>query len=112
MATIGLIFVDWENWRWSGTEGTKVSEDLDWKKLVVKEKMVVATMAITRSRFKLSRLEQRRFGEFRKVTQESELQNPALVRIETEVKSSELLKLEKRSGIVVESLRRTEFRRD
>lgn len=41
--------------------------------------MVVATMAITRSRFKLSRLEQRRFGEFRKVTQESELQNPALV---------------------------------
>ena len=48
-------------------------------KLVVEEKMVVATMAITRSRFKLSGLEQRRFGEFSEVTEESEFQNPAPV---------------------------------
>ncbi|CAN6857453.1 unnamed protein product [Brassica oleracea] len=41
--------------------------------------MVVATMAITRSRFKLSGLEQRRFGEFSEVTEESEFQNPAPV---------------------------------
>ncbi|WZY78592.1 hypothetical protein YC2023_115317 [Brassica napus] len=53
--------------------------------------MVVATMAITRSRFKLSGLEQRRFGEFSEVTEESEFQNPA-----------------PRSGIVVESLRRSD----
>ncbi|KAH0847661.1 LOW QUALITY PROTEIN: hypothetical protein HID58_090477 [Brassica napus] len=45
----------------------------------VEEKMVVATMAITRSRFKLSGLEQRRFGEFSEVTEESEFQNPAPV---------------------------------
>ena len=36
-------------------------------------------MAITRSRFKLSGLEQRRFGEFNEVTEESEFQNPAPV---------------------------------
>ncbi|WZY94339.1 hypothetical protein YC2023_066668 [Brassica napus] len=68
-------------------------------------------MAITRSRFKLYGLEQRRFGEFNEVTEESEFQNPTpKIRIETEVESSELLKLQRRSGIVVESLRRSEFR--
>ncbi|CAN6878756.1 unnamed protein product, partial [Brassica oleracea] len=41
--------------------------------------MVVATMAITRTRFKLYGLERRRFGEFSEVTGESEFQNPAPV---------------------------------
>ncbi|CAF1866744.1 unnamed protein product, partial [Brassica napus] len=41
--------------------------------------MVVATMAITRTRFKLYGLERRRFGEFSEVTEESEFQNPAPV---------------------------------
>ncbi|CAG7876475.1 unnamed protein product [Brassica rapa] len=36
-------------------------------------------MAITRSRFKLYGLEQRRFGEFNEVTEESEFQNPTPV---------------------------------
>ncbi|KAF3557262.1 hypothetical protein F2Q69_00017227 [Brassica cretica] len=70
---------DFHQRRWSGTEGTKASEDLDRKKLVVEEKMVVATMAITRTRFKLYGLERRRFGEFSEVTEESEFQNPAPV---------------------------------
>ncbi|CAN7079156.1 unnamed protein product, partial [Brassica oleracea var. botrytis] len=41
--------------------------------------MVVATMAITRTRFKLYGLERRRFGEFSEVTEESEFQNLAPV---------------------------------
>ncbi|CAG7876606.1 unnamed protein product [Brassica rapa] len=41
--------------------------------------MFVATMTITRSRFKLYGLERRRFGEFSEVTEESEFQNPAPV---------------------------------
>ncbi|KAF3577754.1 hypothetical protein DY000_02035161 [Brassica cretica] len=71
----------WKQLKWTflAGEGTKASEDLDRKKLVVEEKMVVATMAITRTRFKLYGLERRRFGEFSEVTEESEFQNPAPV---------------------------------
>ncbi|KAG2268598.1 hypothetical protein Bca52824_063153 [Brassica carinata] len=73
----------WKQLKWTflagGTEGTKASEDLDRKKLVVEEKMVVATMAITRTRFKLYGLERRRFGEFSEVTEESEFQTLAPV---------------------------------